>query len=156
MLVAGLVATICGGFLYWWFSARHEVKRRTVALLDTVTIDAGGNRIARGFQAAGIDGILASRIILMVPSDEASGARSRDEVAAGFRFVADQADFTRFDLDRIESITIADDRATVVATLDAKVQVEGHAQVDGRYRTEFEWTRLDRRWLISRVAMSPL
>lgn len=142
-------------FTLWWFADRQVLKRRTAALLDTVSVEAGGSRIARGLQAAGIDGFLAPNVTLEVPSEEASGTRSRDEIAAGFRYVAEQAEFTRFDLERIEELQVAGEQATVVATIEAEVRVERRARVDGRYRTEFDWRKLDGRWRIARVTMAP-
>jgi hypothetical protein len=153
-LVAGSLAVICIAFGIWWFSGTQVLKRRTRALLDTVTVDAGSGKIARGLQASGIDGFLAPTIKLAVPSDLASGTWSRDEVAAGFRYVAEAADSTRFEIRDLESVAITGDRATVVAVLDANVHVDRQARIDGPYRTEFDWQKIDGRWRIARVAMT--
>jgi hypothetical protein len=154
-LAALAVVAAAIGFTLWWFSDRQVLKRRTAALLDTVSVESGASRISRGLQAAGIDGFLAPNVTLEVRSEEASGTRSRDEIAAGFRYVAEQSDFTRFELERIESLEVAGEQSTVVATIKAEVSVERRARIDGRYRTEFDWRKLDGRWRIARVAMVP-
>jgi hypothetical protein len=155
LLPAALAAFACAALALWWFSDRQVLKRRTTALLDTVTIEAGSTPLARGLQAAGLDGFLAPDITLEVPAEEASGSRNRDEVAAGFRYVAERAEFTRFEIIAIETIAVDGDHGTVATVLDAGVQVDRHARIDGRYRTEFFWHRLDGRWRIARVTMRP-
>ena len=156
--LAGAAAVVAAAaFTLWWFSDRQVVKRRTASLLDTVTIEAGSSPIGRGLQAAGIDGFLAPHVTLEVPSEEASGTHSRDDIAAGFRYVAEHAHSTRFGIERLASITMAGDHALVVATLDAEVRFNQrqHPLIAARYRTEFEWHQLDGRWRIARVTMTP-
>lgn len=154
-LIVGLaVLAAVVGFALWWFSPRQVVMRRTRALLDTVTVDAGSGNASRGLQASGIDGFLAKNVKLEVPDEEASGSWSRDLVGAGFRYVAVECDFTRFELESIESLQIEEDKAVLDGWVDAEVQVDKKTRVSGRYRTEFTWTRGDSKWQISSVKMA--
>ncbi len=150
-----LAAVLCALFAMWWFSDKQIVKRRTQALLDTVSIEEGCPKIARGLQAASLDGFLAPNITLDVPDSEASGNMSRDMVSGGFRYVAERANTTDFAIDRVESITLDDDSAVVTAVIDAKAVVGGRTRIDGAYRTEFSWRKLDGNWRIAGVAMTP-
>lgn len=154
LIVGIVVLAAVAGFVIWWFSPTQVLKRRTRALLDTVTVDASSGRIARGMQASGIDGFLAPRVNLEVPDEEASGSWRRDEVGAGFRYVAARCDFTRFELDSIESLVIGEDSATLDGWIDAEVQVDKKTRVSGRYRTEFTWTKSEDRWRITAVRMA--
>lgn len=153
IIIGSLVAVALVGFGLWWFSPRQVLMRRTHALLDTVTIDLDSGRGARGLQASGIDGFLSPKILLEVPDGEADGSWSRSEVAAGFRYVAISCDFTRFQLDTIESLVIEGDQATLIGWLDAEVQDNKKSRVSGRYLTEFGWTKGEDRWRISSVKM---
>jgi len=123
-----LLVVACGLFAMWWFSDKQVVKRRTEALLDTVTIEPGSSKIGRGLQAASLDDFLAPNITLEVPDDEASGTMSRDTVAGGFRYVAERADSTRFEIDEVESIALDDEQAAVIAVIDAKAVVGGRTR----------------------------
>lgn len=153
LVAVGIVA--CGLFVFWWYSDKQVVKRRTQALLDTVTIEKSTSKIARGLQAAGLDGFLASNIRLEVPDEEASGWLGRGSVSSGFRYVADQADFTRFKLEKIDSVNVDGDKATLSGILEAKAVVRGETRIDGSYRTEFTWKRTDDGWKITEVSMHP-
>jgi len=154
-LVPGLLLLASVLFAMWWFSEKQVVKRRTGALLDTVTIEPGGSKIGRGLQAASLDGFLAPNITLEVPDDEASGRMSRDTVSGGFRYVAEQVDFTRFTLEEVESISVNEEQAVVIARIDAKVVIGSQPRIQGAYRTEFTWKKIDGTWRITRVAMRP-
>ena len=153
LIVAAAAIAIVAGFALWWFSPRQVILRRTRALLDTVTIDASSGRAARGLQAAGIDGFLAPKIVLEVPDEEADGSWRRDEIEAGFRYVAVRSDFTRFQLGEVESLVIDGDQAVLRGWLDAEVQVDKKTRLAGRYLAEFGWTKGDDRWRISAVKM---
>jgi hypothetical protein len=149
-----LVLAAITGFALWWFSPRQVLIRRTRALLDTVTVDAGSGSASRGLQASGIDGFLAKNVKLEVPDEEASGSWSRDAVGAGFRHVAVECDFTRFELESIESLLIEDGKAVLDGWIDAEVQFDKKTRVAGSYRTEFTWTKGDRKWRIESVEMA--
>jgi hypothetical protein len=154
LLIGIAVAAAIAGFAVWWFSPTQVLKRRTRALLDTVSVAADSGRIARGIQASGIDGFLAKNVKLEVPDEEASGSWSRDGVGAGFRYVATECDFTRFELGSIESLVIGEDTATLDCWVDAEVQVDKRTRVSGRYRTEFAWKKDEGRWRITAVKMA--
>ena len=91
---------------------------------------------------------------LEVPDEEATGSWSRDAIGAGFRYVAVECDFTRFELESIESLVIEDEKATLDGWIDAEVQEDKKIRVSGRYRTEFTWTRDESKWLIKSVKMA--
>jgi ketosteroid isomerase-like protein len=79
----------------------------------------------------------------------------RDSVSSGFRYVADQADFTRFKLEEIESVNIQGDLAILTGILEAKAVLRGQTRIDGTYRTEFTWKKASDGWKITKVSMRP-
>ena len=108
------LAVLAAGFALWWFSPVQVLKRRTVSLLETLTLDAGSSRNGRQLAGYSLNGLLASEVELETPTiEQASGTFTREELESTFSWLCGQAKQTRFGLEDFESVTVSGDTGEV-------------------------------------------
>lgn len=147
-----VVVLLAGGFAIWWFSPKQVLKRRTVALLETLTLDAAGSRNGRQLAVYSLNALLASEVTLENPMiSEANGAFERQEMKSAFSWICQQAKQTRFTLEDMESITVSGDTGEVACVLDALVELPGVRLADGIYQARFSWRRENDEWRLERA-----
>jgi hypothetical protein len=135
----------------WWFSPKQVLKRRTLSLLDTLTMEAGESRGARQLGTYSLNALLASEVELDTPTiGEANGTFDCGTLESAYSWLARNARQTRFEQDRIVSITANDGEGTVVFTLEALVELPEHKPVDGHFEVTFRWRRdEDKTWRLA-------
>lgn len=147
-----VVVLLAAGFALWWFSPKQVLKRRTVALLETLTLDAVGSRSGRQFAVHSLNLLLASEVTLENPTiSEANGTFERHEVESAFSWICQQAKQTRFTLKDMESITVSGDTGEVACVLDALVELPGVCLADGIHQARFSWRRENDGWRLERA-----
>jgi len=129
----------------WWFSPRQVLKRRTISLLNTLTMEAGEGRSGRALGSYSLNALLAPEVELDTPTiSEANGTFDRSELESAYSWLARNVRQSRFEHDRFVSITASGDRGVVVFTLEALVELSNHRPVDGNFEVTFRWQLDDR------------
>lgn len=147
-----IVVLLAAGFAFWWFSPKQVLKRRTMSLLETVTLDAGGSRNGRQMAVYSLNALLASEVTLENPTiSEANGTFERQEMESAFSWICQQAKQTRFTLEDLESISVSGDTGEVVCVLEALVEMPGVRLADGIYQARFSWRRENNEWRLERA-----
>jgi len=140
---AGVLLVIIG-LATWWFSPRQVIKRRTLSLLETLTMDAGTGRLARQRGMYSLNSVLAPEVALHSPSiPEANGVFARSDLESAYSWLSQHARQTRFQHQRFDSVSVAGGEGTVVFTLDALVELATHRPADGSYDVTFRWRQDD-------------
>lgn len=138
------------GFLVWWFSPVQVLKRRTLSLLETLTMDAGTGKSTRQLGVYSLNALLAPEVELRTPTiAQANGTFERSELESAFSWLCQQAKQTRFELDEFHSVEIAGDRGEVVFSLDALVELPAYRPADGRFQVTFHWQRVEEVWRLT-------
>jgi hypothetical protein len=128
----------------WWFSPAQVIKRRTLSLLDTLTMEPGEARSGRALGSYSLNALLAPEVELDTPTiGEANGTFDRGELESAYSWLSSNARETRFELDRFQSVTTEGDEGTVVFSLDALVELAERRPVDGHFEVTFRWRRDD-------------
>lgn len=147
-----VILALLVGFGAWWFSPVQMVKRRTTALLATLTLERGSGKVGRHAGAYSLDGLLAGQVELISPTiQEANGSFERAELESAYSWLCDQAKETHFTLEKLHAITIDGTKATVKLTLNGLVELPVYRPADGRYDATFEWIKGKDGWQLSRA-----
>ena len=147
-----ILAVLSAGFAFWWFSPVQVLKRRTVSLLETLTLDSGNPRNGRQLGVYSLNALLASEVELETPTiEQASGTFAREELESAFSWLCRQAKQSRFELEYFESVTVSGDTGEVACMLEALVELPGIRPADGIYQARFFWRRVDDDWRLERA-----
>ncbi len=147
-----VLAVLSAGFALWWFSPVQMLKRRTVSLLETLTLDSGRLRNGSQLAAYSLNALLASEVELETPTiEQASGTFAREELESAFSWLCGQARQTRFELENFESVTVSGDTGEVACVLKALVELPSVRPADGIYQARFFWRREDDKWRLERA-----
>jgi len=145
-----VVLVICGA---WWFSPTHVIKRRTQALLTTLTLEGGTGRVGRQMATYSLNTLLASEVELETPTlKEANGTFERAELESVFSWLCEQAKQTRFKLEDFKAVTISGDKAKVELTLNGLVELPTYRPADGTYEVAFDWEKDKDGWRLRRAS----
>jgi hypothetical protein len=146
------LAVLSAAFALWWFSSVQVLKRRTVSLLETLTLDSGSSRNGRQLATYSLNGLLASEVELETPTiEQASGTFQREELESAFSWLCGQAKQTRFELEDLESVIVSGDTGEVACVLKALVELPTVRPADGIYRARLFWRRVDDKWRLERA-----
>jgi hypothetical protein len=141
---------VLAAFLFWWFSPTQVLKRRTLSLLETLTMDAGTGKSTRQLGAYSLNALLAREVELSTPTiDQANGTFERSELESAFSWLCQQAKHTSFELDEFRTVNISGERGEVVFSLDALVELPTYRPVDGRFAVTFRWQREEETWRLA-------
>lgn len=155
LVVFVIAAAVAVGFLYWWFSPAEVLKRRTVSLLDILTIEAGQGRAARQLGAYSLHAMLAPELELdLPPVPEAGGTFTREEIESAHAWLCNHVGRSRFELLEFESVVVSGDAGEVVFSVDARVELGGRQLVEGVHQAGFHWRRGDDGWRLERASCS--
>jgi len=151
--LAPLLAALIGiGFAAWWFSPDQVLKRRTVRLLETLTLQRDQGKAGRQLNAYGLNALLANHVTLDSPEfPEASGEFDSVEIESAFSWLCEHALETRFTKESIESIERNEDSAMVRCVLSALVVLPTHRPADGTYVATFHWKQSEEGWRLERA-----
>lgn len=149
LVIVGLLAV----FGAWWFSPTQVVKRRTLSLLSTLTLDSGSGKVGRQMAVYSLNALLAPRIELENPTiKEASGSLERPELESAFSWICDQAKQTRFKAEEFHSINVTGDKAQVHLTLTGLVELPTYRPADGKFDATFDWEKESDGWRLARAS----
>ena len=148
---------VFAAFLFWWFSPVQVLKRRTTNLLETLTMPPGSGSSGRQLGVYSLNALLASQVELVTETiPEANGSFDRSEIESGFSWLCGQSKQTRFELLRVDSVTVNGDKGVLRCDLQALVELTSRRPVDGRFDVTFEWTRSDDGWRLERATWEEL
>ncbi len=150
LIISAAALLVLAAFLFWWFSPTQVLKRRTLSLLETLTMDAGTGKSTRQLGAYSLNVLLAREVELSTPTiDQANGTFERSELESAFSWLCQQAKHTRFELDEFRSVNISGDRGEVLFSLDALVELPTYRPVDGNFGVTFRWQREEDTWRLT-------
>ena len=151
--IAGLLVAAMAGFAFWWFSATQVLKRRTELLLSVLTLDAGSASTSRQMGGYSLNALLASQVELENPTlKEAEGSFERSELESAYSWLCSQAKQSHFRSEDLKSVTVTGDKAQVVLTLEAVVELPNYRPVDGRYDATLDWVKEEDGWRLVRAS----
>lgn len=153
LLVPLVALLVVGGFLVWWFSPTQVVTRRTKDLLEVLTLEDGTAPMSRIQGSLKLDRLLGKKVEISVPAvEDANGNFDKTEVGSAYNWLCTGAKETRLKLEGIDSIVIEGDKATVVTSLDALVDMKGFRPIDGPGEATFVWRKTEDGWLLEKAA----
>lgn len=145
-------AVVLSVFGIWWFSPTQVLKRRTLSLLETLTLEETRGRAGLQLGAYSLNSLLAKEVELETPTlAEANGQFDRTEMEAAYGWLCSQAKKSHFTLKEFRSITIDGDLGQVDLTVDALVELLMVRPADGNYVVEFRWQKSEEGWRLSRA-----
>jgi len=151
-LAPAAMVVLLTGFLLWWFSPGQVLKRRTLSLLETMTMDSSAGRSSRQLGVYSLNALLASEVELETPSiSQANGTFEREDLESAFTWLCQQANKTSFELERFDSVSVAGDTGEVVFLVDALVELPAYRPADGTYQVRFSWRNGDDGWRLERA-----
>jgi hypothetical protein len=146
------IVALLGALAFWWFSPVQVLKRRTVTLLETLTLPPGSGNSGRQLGVYSLNALLANEVELVTETiPEANGSFDRSELESGFSWLCSQSKQTRFELLHVESVTVNGDKGVVRCDLQGLVELSSRRPVDGRFDVTFEWVRGDDGWRLERA-----
>jgi hypothetical protein len=152
LVISCVIVALIGAFAVWWFSPSQVLKRRTITLLETLTMDSGTGRSARQMGVYSLNALLASEVELDTPAiEQANGTFERSELESAFSWLCQQAKQTRFELVGFDSVTVTGDVGEVAFSLEALVELPAYRPADGHYQVTFRWRREDETWRLERA-----
>jgi hypothetical protein len=147
LLFPAAACVLLAGFLLWWFSPGQVLKRRTLVLLEALTLDKGAGLSSRQLGVYSLNALLAPEVTLENTAiNEANGSFERSELESTFSWLCQQAKQTRFELKDLESVSVSGDAGEVSCTLEALVELPAYRPADGIFRANFHWRRGDDGW----------
>lgn len=151
--IFALIGMILTAAAMWWFSPEQVLKRRTETLFGTLTLKPGSGSAGRQMGTYSLNALLASEVVLENPTlKEASGTFERQEMESAYSWLCGQAKQTRFELVKLHSVTVTDDRATVNLTLEGLVELPNYNPADGNYDATFDWVKEKDGWRLAKAS----
>ena len=139
LTISLLILALLSGFCLWWFSSTQVVKRKTLSLLETLTMASDEGKAKRHMGSYSLNSLLAPQIEFETPTiDQANGSFERDEIDAAFSWLCEQAKQTRFEMKKWQDISIQGEKATVKFDLTGVVELPTYRPADGDYRVTFD------------------
>ena len=147
-----LIAAILIALGVWWFSPGQVVKRKSLSLLSTLTMESGMGSVSRQAGAYSLNALLAKEVELDTPTiKEANGTFERSELESAYAWLSNQAKQTRFELQDLRSVTIKEKEAVVEMSLEGFVELPTYRPADGSYDVVFNWRREEDGWRLYRA-----
>ena len=153
MLGALAIAT---AILVWWFQPAQTLKRRTKALMQTLTLVDDAGSVSRKMKIRPLSDTVADEVELRGAGDDrAEGVFTRSQIESGFAWLAGSAKSARFRVLDFESVEVVEDTGTVTARVDARVVLENHLPLDGPHRVTLVWHHDGDSWRLARAEWMP-
>jgi hypothetical protein len=150
------VLAIAVAVLVWWFQPAQALKRRTKALMETLTLLDGAGAASRKMKIRPMSEAVADEVeIRGAGDDRADGVFTRSEIEAGFAWLAGSAKSTRFRILDFEAVTIEGDTGVVTADVDATVVLDENRPLDGPHRVTLVWRHDGNSWRLTRAEWQP-
>jgi hypothetical protein len=141
----------------WWFSPEQVIKRHNISFFEVLTIDLGKPPTTRSLAVYSLHPYLAPEVEITTPTpEEANGKFAREELESAFSSICQHALQCQFSKLQFVDVKIVGTRATVLLTLQAKVEFPEMRIADGPYRVKLEWIRGEGSWLLERAEGLPL
>ena len=153
-VLLGLALLAGAGF--WWFLPSHVLKRRTEALLNTMTLEIGDGKSQRHLGAYSLNGLLEPEVTLeSAEQTEANGVFPREELESVYSWMCDNAKQSRFEVGEFRQITIVGDRATVELSVQGMVELQVYRPLDGLHQATLHWVKSKDVWRLERAIWKP-
>jgi len=150
-----IIIALLGAFVFWWFSPIQVLKRRSTSLLETLTLKDDSSKASRQMGVYSLNALLSSEVELSSTSiREANGTFERSELESAFSWLCEQAKETRFELQKIRSVKIDGDTATVELSLNAAVVLPSYRPADGGYDATLTWENEENQWRLAKAVWS--
>lgn len=157
LLTGTVVLAIVAGFLVWWFHPNQILKRRTKGLMATLTLAEGAGAASRNLKIHPLSRAIADEVRISGAGDRrAEGTFSRGQIESGFSWLTRNASHTRFQLRRVESVTIQGSQGVVRAIVDAEVELKQHpSPLQGRQSVTLTWNNVESSWQLIAAEWNP-
>lgn len=143
---------LLAGLAVWWYSPSQVLKRRTVVLLEAMTLEPGTTKASRQMGLYTVSALLADQVTLVSSTSEhANGDFPKQEVESAYSWFCERVAESRFSNSAFESVTVTGADAEVVMTVDAMVDLGGSRPIDGPCRVSLRWHNPDGHWLLTRA-----
>lgn len=147
-----LVAAILIALGVWWFSPGQVLKRKSLSLLSTLTMESGVGAVSRQAGAYSLNALLAKEVELDTPTiKEANGTFERSELESAYSWLSNQAKQTRFELKDLRSVKVNGKEAVVELSLEGLVELPTYRPADGTYNVIFNWRQEEDGWRLYRA-----
>jgi hypothetical protein len=147
-----LVAVILIALGVWWFSPGQVLKRKSLSLLSTLTMESGVGAVSRQAGAYSLNALLAKEVELDTPTiKEANGTFDRSELESAYAWLSNQAKQTRFELRDLHSVTVNGKEGVVKLSLEGLVELPTYRPADGIYDVVFNWRQEEDGWRLYRA-----
>lgn len=151
-LILAAAFVLLAGLAIWWYSPSQVLKRRTVVLLEAMTLEPGTTKTSRQMGLYTVSALLAEQVTLVSSTHEnANGDFPKQEVESAYSWFCERVRESRFANPAFESVTVTGADAEVIVTVDALVDLDGSRPVDGPYRVSLRWHNPDGHWLLARA-----
>jgi len=140
-------------FGWWWYQPEKVVSRRVAGLFEAASFPEDAGNLTRSTRGAAIEPFLAETITFGGPegeTDEVAGPQKREEIVSMYAGLAKFSKSITMRNLEIDSVTVNGDEATVVARVDAVIELQsGGSPVDGIQNLEMIWTKTEGGWQLS-------
>lgn len=154
LLLILIVPVAIGGV--WWFSPNQVVKRKTIQLLDIISLAADQGVAPRQLRNMKLEKLLAKQINLEVGSEaEIDGSYSRTDMLSLYAALCNATKTSEFKLARIDALQADTQRAEMQVVIQAKVVLSNKDKpFDGLYPTLIVWQKGEDGWQLTDVRVS--
>jgi len=156
-LLTGIgILAIVAGFLIWWFHPHQVLKRRTNGLLKIMTVAEGSGAASRALKVSPLSRMMAEKVSISGSGDQrAEGTFPRPSVEGGFSWLVRNARFTRFKIQRFDSITVSGVTGVVHASIEAEVALKQETPLQGAYTMTLTWQNDGSAWRLAAAEWQP-
>lgn len=156
LLTAIGIMAIVAGFLIWWFHPHQTLKRRTTGLVNILTVADGSGTASRNLKVSPFSRMMADEITISGAGDRrADGTFSRSSVEAGFSWFVRNATFSKFKIQRFESISHSGTTGVVHARIIADVGLKQETPLQGTYSMTLTWQNDGTSWRLAAADWQP-
>jgi|GEM_PF-1228827 len=157
IIAAALIVLVPLGM--WWFSTEQVIIRKTKHLMEVLTISDGTGRPLRQAKVFSMNALLAPEVKLTIPDiADANGTFDKQEMESAFSWICQNAKESQFQVTRIKSMEIDDDRAVIEVDAEVKgfIELPSYRPADGSFDVTITWIKMGDGWRFSGVVWKNL
>lgn len=146
---------VLAGFFLWWNRPAQIVKRKSSALLETLSLEADHGRIGRGLRSNDLRAFLAPQVELQSPVGAATGSFSRSELESGFNWYCQRVVSSEFKIQTGPLVAVEGDSAESTMEVQINASIPGYTLPPGAYAVTLNWILSPDGWVLTRAEWSP-